>query len=226
MPYLKSGLPFLFDDTTNDIIGIRDVDGGDTYFPTAVFTWATLPAAGLCRGSAVRVSDVGVAPGARFVSDGSIWRPDGPIVLARLTVGASVTGTTNETTLATVTIPAGVMGTNGSLEIRTSWSHTNSANNKTLRVRLGGIGGTAFLQGVVTTIATSSDIRSISNRNGASSQIGSMSANSVGGTASSSAALPTGTVNTAVSQDLVISAQNASAAETTTLERAIVLLLP
>jgi len=33
MPYLKQGNNFLYDSTTNDIIGIKDADGGEMYFP-------------------------------------------------------------------------------------------------------------------------------------------------------------------------------------------------
>jgi hypothetical protein len=33
MPYLKQGTNFLYDNTTNDIVGVRDEDGGDKYFP-------------------------------------------------------------------------------------------------------------------------------------------------------------------------------------------------
>jgi len=34
MPYLKQGNNFLYDNTTNDIVGIKDADGGEKYFPT------------------------------------------------------------------------------------------------------------------------------------------------------------------------------------------------
>jgi len=33
MPYLKQGTNFLYDNTTNDIVGIKDADGGEKYFP-------------------------------------------------------------------------------------------------------------------------------------------------------------------------------------------------
>jgi hypothetical protein len=33
MPYLKQGTNFLYDNTTNDIVGVRDADGGENYFP-------------------------------------------------------------------------------------------------------------------------------------------------------------------------------------------------
>jgi hypothetical protein len=37
MPYLKQGNNFLYDSTTNDIIGIKDADGGEMYFSTNAF---------------------------------------------------------------------------------------------------------------------------------------------------------------------------------------------
>jgi hypothetical protein len=33
MPYLKQGTNFLYDNTTNDIVGVKDEDGGEKYFP-------------------------------------------------------------------------------------------------------------------------------------------------------------------------------------------------
>jgi len=61
--------------------------------------------------------------------------PSGFIVAA--TQGqTSVTGTTAETNLANFKIPANTMGKNGHIEIKTLMSYTNSANNKTLLIRL------------------------------------------------------------------------------------------
>lgn len=61
-------------------------------------------------------------------------------ILARSGVAASVTGTVGETVLAAIPIPA--IGVNGQLKINTFWTMPNSANSKTVRVRLGGLGGT------------------------------------------------------------------------------------
>lgn len=35
MPYMKSGLPWLYDDVTGDIVGVKDVDGDDSFFAIA-----------------------------------------------------------------------------------------------------------------------------------------------------------------------------------------------
>lgn len=148
-------------------------------------------------------------------------------LLAASAVAASVTGTTNETALATVTIPAGAMGLNGAIEIRTVWMFTNSANTKTLRVRLGGIGGTVFLNVAPTTTASSTDTRRIRNRGSAASQVGSAPASQVPGLiGSSSSFITTGTVDTSAAQDLVISGALALGTETITLESYEVWLLP
>jgi hypothetical protein len=37
MPYLKQGTNFLYDNTTNDIVGVKDADGGEKYFSTNAF---------------------------------------------------------------------------------------------------------------------------------------------------------------------------------------------
>lgn len=149
-----------------------------------------------------------------------------PKLLAASAVAASITGTLTETALATIPIPAGVLGLNGGIEIRSVWSTTNSANSKTMRTRLGGIGGSQFMTLAVTTSATTSDERRIRNRNSASSQIGSAPAGTTGYLANTANTLPTGAVNTAAAVDLVLSAQLANTGETITLESYEVWLLP
>jgi hypothetical protein len=149
-----------------------------------------------------------------------------PVLLAAsAATGMNVTGTTNETALATVTIPAGAMGANGAVMIQTSWSYTNSANTKTLRIRLGGASGSVHFAFPATTTATFSDLRRIRNRNSASSQVCSQ-ATVAQGIGSSGAAIATSAVDTSVAVDLVISGQLALGTETITLESYEVWLLP
>ncbi len=73
-------------------------------------------------------------------------------VLAQSGVAASWTGTTDEVALATVNVPGGLLGLNSAIRVKVVFTTTNSANNKTLRVRYGGIlmGGQT-----VTTVASS-----------------------------------------------------------------------
>lgn len=139
-----------------------------------------------------------------------------PYVLAQSAVAASHTGNTTETALATITIPAGEMGPNGWVEVYTLWSVTNNANNKTPRIRLGGIGGTAFYNLATANTTYGRLLTNISNRNSAASQIG-MPAD-VQGWGFAPNAVVTATVNTANAQDLVISCQLATGTDTCTLE--------
>lgn len=135
-------------------------------------------------------------------------------VRAQSAVAVPHTGTTNETTLATIAIPAGAMGVSGALRVITVWSYTNSANNKTFRARLG---GSTFATAVVTTTASSSSLWEVWNRNAANSQVSNGSGAGAGLGASGNATV-TLAVDTSVAQNLTITAQLASAGETITLE--------
>lgn len=182
------------------------------------FTYAALPSAASNSGKTAIASNIGIAPGMLLVSDGTRWKPLGMQCLARSAVAASVTGTLSETALATVAVPAGLMGTDGGLLVYSSWSYTSSANNKLLRIRLGGIAGTQFLGATLTTTSMVSDMRRIRNRNSAASQVGSTGIGSVGLIMGSSTTLPTAAINTAVSQDLVFSGDLDDTGETIALE--------
>lgn len=132
-------------------------------------------------------------------------------------VAASVTGTTNETVLATIKIPGGAMGANGVMRIITLWTVTNSANNKQLRVRLGGDAGTPFLSLGVTTVAAAQELTLIRNRNSAASQVG-FAATPASSYGTSTSANTTATVDTAADTSLVITGQLTNTGETITLE--------
>lgn len=142
-------------------------------------------------------------------------------VLAASAVAASHTGDTAETALATVTIPANAMGPNGRVRITTQWSFTNSANNKTLRVRFGGPSGTVYASNIQTTTASVRDQREIANRGVANSQVGGAS-NTNTSFAQTSGAVVTSSVNTAAATTVVLSGQLASSGETITLESYLV----
>lgn len=152
--------------------------------------------------------------------------PRSAILLAASAVAVSHTGDTNETALATIAIPAGAMGLSGGLHIYTTWSMTNSGNNKNPRVRLGGIAGTAFLGATFTTSATLHDFRRIRNRGAANSQVGGTGATTGVPIGATSVAVITGTIDTSQAQDLVLSGQLALGTETLTLENYEVWLTP
>lgn len=146
-----------------------------------------------------------------------------PQVLAKSAVPVACPADTSEDVLATITIPAGAMGPNGALRISSNWTVTNSANNKSLRIRLGGIGGTQFLLQVLTGSIAVSDLRMIQNRGAANSQVGGpaqMPATTLSGTA-----CVTSAVDTSVSTTLVITGQKALAGEVLTLESYLVELI-
>lgn len=141
-----------------------------------------------------------------------------PVLIAASAVAVALTGTTSETALATNSIKGRAMGPNGFLEVETTWSWTNSANNKTPRVRLGGIAGTAFQDAVATTTGHGAFRRIVANRNSNSSQVGSFATSITNSYSVGSGGAPTGSVNTALDQDLVITGQLANSGETMTLE--------
>lgn len=145
-------------------------------------------------------------------------------VLASSAVAASHAGNTNETILATITIPAGAMGANGTLRISADWTITSSANNKTLRFRLGGIGGTALTGTAFTTVANAFHRTLVINRNSASSQWSSTD-RSRGTDGVSTYETVTAAIDTSVAQTLVITGQLATAGETITLENYLVELI-
>lgn len=139
-------------------------------------------------------------------------------ILAASAVASSITGTLTETILATVTIPAGAMGPNGAIRINSVWSTPGgSGNSKSLRARLGGIGGAQVMAVAVTTSLSVSEAgRLVQNRNSASSQVTRNSGNP--GNGGSSSAVTTATANTAAAVDLVFTGQLANTGETITLE--------
>lgn len=139
-------------------------------------------------------------------------------------VAVSAPADTTEDTLATITIPANAMGANGRLRVSTFWSHTNSANNKTLRVRYSGASGTIFSTFTNTTTAAMRAQCEIVNRNATNSQVGGF--NGTGGFGSGAASLLTSSVDTTAATTVVITGQKASSGETLTLESYLVELIP
>lgn len=136
-------------------------------------------------------------------------------VLATSAVAVSHTGDTNETALATITIPANLLGPNDRVTVEFGCSYTNSANTKTIRVRLGSISGTAIIQTAPTTTASTRMLGGFQNRNSLASQVA--ITNTSGSLGASSGDFVTDTVNFANQQQILITGQLASAGETITL---------
>ena len=189
------------------------------------YTWATKPTASdYAAGTTIRASDVGISPGMLLVSDGTRWIPDGMQVLARSNAAAALTGTVNETALATITVPAGLLGVSGSLFVAATQTYTNSASSKTIRLRFSGISGTAYYSNAFTTTAANYFERTIANRT-ASSQVSNYS-NATNQFVATAGTFITSAVDTSAETTAVISGQLASSGETITLENYQVWLLP
>lgn len=148
-----------------------------------------------------------------------------PYVLAQSAVASSHTGDTNETALATITLPAKAMRANGRLRISGVFTHTNSANNKTIRIRFGGAAGTLYLSRTLTTTVSTPFLIEIANVNSESSQKSTRSSGGLLDT-STAAALVTSSVNTALDVSIVISGVLANTGETITLDSYMVEVLP
>lgn len=133
---------------------------------------------------------------------------------AAQTIGA----TTSETVLATISFSGGELGANGHLIVITQWTTNNSANNKNMFVRVGGVAGTQFMSVTNTTQVGLARIVTIANANSASSQKTSTPAGNATGFGQYSASGVTSTVNTASAWDLVISGNKANSGDTLTLE--------
>lgn len=145
-----------------------------------------------------------------------------PLVLFQSGVAVSHTGNTNETTLATIAVPAGTIGANGQVDIEALFSHTNNANAKNLRIRMGSV---ILLFIAPTANAVTQTHTRFANRNSQASQV----LFPVGGTSSwgsTTTAVSTLAENTALAVNITITAQLANAADTITLESYLVKIFP
>jgi len=152
------------------------------------------------------------------------------VVLGSSAVAASAPADATEDILATVNVPAGVMGASGWLRLTSLWSFTGSTNSKTMRARLGGIGGTAYLSAATTTAGHVSlyDRRIIANRALTNSQVGLQTTLLTGQTVVdgfSTAASLTSAIDTTALTTLVFTGQKATSGETLTLDSYLVELI-
>lgn len=128
---------------------------------------------------------------------------------------------TSEETFVTVVIPANSMGINGSIRVTSAWTCTSSANDKTVRVRLGGTELHATVNptsGVITMYPQTL----IQNRGVTNSQVGSAGY----GTGAATTAIPTAAIQTGSDANLTITGQKETGTETLTLQRYLVEVIP
>jgi hypothetical protein len=193
--------------------------GGDYVAPGAAtgsgLTMATSRLLGRTTAASGAIEEISVGSGLTLAS-GTLSA--GAIVIGQSAVAQSVTGTTTETTLATITIPAGLMGANGRIEIETLWSFTNSANNKIMRTKFG---GTSYSAVTATTRASFRTSAFVANRNATNSQVGGQN----GGIGTELGPYGTGTgsptttaIDTTSAVNITLTAQLANTGETITLE--------
>ena len=196
-----------------------------------VVTWATKPAANAFPvGVPIYITDVGVG-GSRWITDGTNWYPEaGRLLLAQNSNPIAITGTVTDqsgpsgTDRAIITIPAGILLANGSAEIETLWSYTNSANAKNLRVRFGGTSGTVYLNTSPTTTGCVQNVCIIRNSNATNSQKGFLAAAS--SHFGSAASTTTSAIDTTAAVDIVIGGQLTNTGETITLESYTIWIRP
>lgn len=137
-------------------------------------------------------------------------------------VPSSVTGTTLDTTLATIPIPANSLSANGCLRVTAAFTMTSNTNAKGPNITFGGVsfldqrGSTVAVRGMRVQV-------DITNRNVTNSQYGyGNTATSFGTTGQEPI---TAAIDTTKSQSLVISGRTANAADALTLETYTVELL-
>tara|TARA_R110000868_G_scaffold362786_1_gene625042 strand:+ start:520 stop:900 length:381 start_codon:yes stop_codon:yes gene_type:complete len=114
------------------------------------------------------------------------------------------------------------MGVNGTLFVTTTWTCTNNANSKTARFNFGtagsGTGGTQYLSSNLASTTGARDVRSVTNRNSASSQFGMPAGTPVGGFGTTAGALCTTAIDTTAAAEVCICGILGVAGDTMTLE--------
>lgn len=132
--------------------------------------------------------------------------------LACSAVSVACASTAVDEILASMTIPAGALGLNSILQIEPLWTFTSSANNKILKVK---IGGTVVYTATRTTSAKEGPLVVLANRNSLVSQIQPYDNTYV---IAGSNAPATHAINFAATVDVEITGQRSNAADALTLE--------
>ena len=162
------------------------------------YTWANKPSVAPL-GQIICVTDIG-ENGILCRGDGAKWIRMHPTILYNLATPIVLTGIAAETTLLTVSIPASLMNKRGRANVIVLLSLTNNANNKTVRVKIGG-------QTVVATTSTNQSVLGFSgwllNLNSETSQ--------------KTASAVSFTIDTTIANDFAITGQLAYPGDSVTL---------
>ena len=170
-------------------------------------TWANKPATAPL-GQIICITDVG--------ENGSLWRGNGTkwiklnafVLYSNLTT-TSLTGTTIETTLATIPIKGGVLGENGKIRFYILGTVTNSANNKSFRLKHAAT--TLWQIAYTTAVGVTAQILFF-NKNSESSQVTSLYNSSILSGSASTAVTPS-SIATSADFSLTITGQLADSAD-------------
>ena len=128
-----------------------------------------------------------------------------------MAVAASCTTTAIDEVLASFTIASGILGVNSVLQIEPLWIFASSANNKVLKIK---IGGTTVYSATRTTSVKEAPLFVLANRNSLASQIHPYDNNYV--TAGSGAPV-TSAINFADAQTVEITGQRTNSGDSLTL---------
>jgi hypothetical protein len=177
------------------------------YQPAGV-VWIRLPAGVVTAGSAG--TGAGLYP--VIYSSTTVCQIQGTGIV---TANAAYTQTTGSPiALATIPVPGGCMGPNGVLQYSSAFAYPNNANSKTLT---GSFGGLSTHTSAFTTTVAAYPRKSIFNRNSQNSQFIPAPAQFPDGAAATGA--PTyGSIDTSITQNLVLNAQLAVATDYVILE--------
>ena len=171
------------------------------------YTWANKPSVAP-SGQIICVTDIG--------ENGSLWRGNGTkwvklnafVLYSNLTT-ASLTGTTLETTLATIPIKGGVLGVNGKLRFYILGTVTNNANPKSFRLKHAST--TLWQVAHYAAVGVTSQILFL-NKNSESSQVTSLF-NSSGLGGSTSTVVTPSAIDTSADFSLTLTGQLADSAD-------------
>lgn len=182
------------------------------------YTWANKPSVAP-NGQIICITDVG--------ENGSLWRGDGTkwarlhtVTYYNNTTPVSLTGTTTETTMLTIPIKGGLIGVNGVLAIQPLWSNTNSANPKTIRIKLGAT--TCYSYGTLNTVHQDAyiNVRNIGSESSQKTTSG--MAGGTGGTINNYNSTST---NTSVDFNIVVTGQLTNSADTMTIQAFLIMVI-
>lgn len=187
--------------------------------PIYVGVWADRPdPATSGAGARILVTDVGGR--SWWYSDGTYWRNEGPLTLLTNGSAATTSTGTTETVLATIPVKGLLLANSGKVIVEAIASYTNSANAKSLRLRVGGTGINGTVMWIQDLTTTQKNICRVGfqNRNATGAQV-QRGCEFVGsGLGSTNAALLTSTVDTTADFNVYFTGQCANAADLITLQ--------